>query len=348
MPRAQRPEKGDPMYFATDWTRRIDFDALRSKRQARLRDQMEQHDLDGILAFEFANVRYIAGLRPLWTPNFDLMSAALITRTSQEVICWPFQDDTPHRRSTMYWMNPDHVRPFPGIIDAPNAASALKTLREGMELLGLRRGRLGVDLVKVPLVEVFSEVMPGIKLVDGDVCMKQARAVKSPEEVEVMRQNSDLVAIGFETALKAVRAGRRECEVLADVMHTFYTYGAEIPQCNLVVCSGPNTAPMQRFAGDRMIQQGDLVFMDLGACWNGMFSEATRTVICGTPNPQQRQIYQTVYDLHWRLIHAMKPGVTAKELQEAIEPAYRESPFYGHMQRMLIVHGIGVGFAEPP
>jgi Xaa-Pro aminopeptidase len=125
----------------------------------------------------------------------------------------------------------------------------------------------------------------------------------------------------------------RECEVLADVMQTFYSFGAEVPQCNLIVCSGPNTAPMQRFAGDRVIARGDLVFIDIGACWNGMFSEATRTVVVGEPaDDLQRHIYRTVYDIHWA----------------TIEKHYGDSPFVGRMQEMIIAHGIGVGYAEPP
>ncbi|MFQ5860629.1 MAG: M24 family metallopeptidase [Dehalococcoidia bacterium] len=336
------------MYFATDWTKRVDFDAARQERATRLRGLMERHRLDGILAFEAANIRYISGLRPLWVPNFGLMQAALITRTSPHVICWPFQDDTPHRQATMYWMDPQRVRPFPGVLDSPTPAPALEVLRQGLEELGLTSGHLGLDFTKVPVLDTLRDMLPDIEIVDGDVCLKEARQVKGLQEVEVMRQASELVNIGFETALQAVEPGMRECEVLAEVMHTFYQYGMEIPQCNLIVCSGSNTAPMQRFAGDRVIQRGDLVFMDLGGCWHGMFSEAARTVICGEPNEQQRQLYQTVYNIHTQVIGAMKPGVTAAQLQQVAEQPYKASPFYGHMQRMLIAHGIGMGFAEPP
>src|SRR6201999_1398506 len=118
-----------------------------------------------------------------------------------------------------------------------------------------------------------------------------SRLVKAPTEVALLEDASTIVDIAMATAEQAVQPGVRECDVLAEVMKVFYTHNAEVPQCNLIVCSGPNTAPMQRFAGDRMIRRGDLVFIDIGACFNGIFSEATRTIACDGPdNDTQRAI----------------------------------------------------------
>ncbi|MFQ5860120.1 MAG: M24 family metallopeptidase [Dehalococcoidia bacterium] len=337
------------MYFSTDWTRRVDFDAMRQKRLTRVREAMERHSLDAVLAFEYANTRYIAGLRPLWAPNFLLRQAALITRFSDEVICLVHQDDTPHRRATMYWLRPENVREFPtAVVNEQAPPSALEPIRQGLEELGFQSGRLGVDIATVGALRNLQGLFPEAELVDVSPCMREARMVKSEEELELMRSASVVVDLAFDVAIQAIEPGIRECEVLAEVMYIFYQFGAEIPQCNLIVASGPNTSPMQRFAGDRMLQNGDLVSMDLGACFNGLFSEAARTVVCGQPNEQQRAIYRTVYETHWATIHAMRAGVPAQTVQQAAEGPYQRSPYYGYMQKMVIAHGIGVGYAEAP
>jgi Xaa-Pro dipeptidase len=157
-----------------------------------------------------------------------------------------------------------------------------------------------------------------------------------------------VVDAAFEVAVSCVRPGIRECEILAEVMRVFYRHNAEVPQCNLIVCTGDNTAPMQRFAGDTVVRPGDLVFMDIGACFNGMFSEATRTVICGEPNDQQRDIYRVVHDLHNGLIEALRPGLDSTELQQITADVLGSTPYAGNLQKMIIAHGIGVGYAEPP
>jgi Xaa-Pro aminopeptidase len=193
------------------------------------------------------------------------------------------------------------------------------------------------------------DLLPGYQVVDANACLNGARTVKSTTELQLLADASAVVDVAMDVAVAAAVPGARECDVLAEVMATFYRHGAEVPQCNLIVCSGPNTAPMQRFAGDRMIRRGDLVFMDIGACFNGLFSEATRTIACQEPaNDTQRAIYRTVYDIHRATIDALRPGATAVEVQAAAAKHYQDSPFHGRMQEMIIAHGIGVGYAEPP
>jgi Xaa-Pro aminopeptidase len=172
--------------------------------------------------------------------------------------------------------------------------------------------------------------------------------VKFPDEIALLRLASSVVDAAFEVAVDCVRPGIRECEILAEVMRVFYNHNAEVPQCNLIVCTGDNTAPMQRFAGDTVVRPGDIVFMDIGACFNGMFSEATRTVICGEPNDSQRAIYRTVHEMHERLITSLRPGVTGAMLQDIAAEVLSQGPYAGNLQKMIIAHGIGIGYAEPP
>jgi Xaa-Pro aminopeptidase len=149
-------------------------------------------------------------------------------------------------------------------------------------------------------------------------------------------------------ATEAIRPGVLECEILAEVMRVFYRHGAEVPQCNLIVCTGQNTAPMQRFAGETPVAEGDIVFMDIGACFNGVFSEATRTVVCGEPNDRQRAIFRAVLDLHEAMISSIGPGKTGRDLQRVAGELLDAGPYRQYLQRMIVAHGIGVGYAEPP
>ena len=167
-------------------------------------------------------------------------------------------------------------------------------------------------------------------------------------EIGVLRLASSVVDLAMATAVEAIGTGVRECEVLAEAMRVFYRHGAEVPQCNLIVCSGPNTAPMQRYAGNRKIEMGDAVFMDIGACFGGMFSESTRTVVLGAPNETQRSIYRLVHEIHRRVIDAIRPGVTAEDLRTAAAEVMGRSIYGSSMQKMVLIHGIGVGYAESP
>ena len=338
------------MNYDADWRTGIDYPGLRAYRKQRAQAAMAAAGLDAVVAFEYANGRYLAGLRPLWAPNFLVRQAVVMVRGSDEVVVFVHQDDTPHRRQTMTWVPPENVRAFPtGLVSESAPVEALQPLADALRQLGCPGGRVGIDLATVTVLRKLVDLLPGYQVVDANACLNGARTVKSDTELALLADASAVVDVAMDVAMAAAVPGARECDVLAEVMATFYRYGAEVPQCNLIVCSGPNTAPMQRFAGDRMIRRGDLVFMDIGACFNGLFSEATRTIACQEPaNDTQRAIYRTVYDIHRATIDALRPGATAADVQAAAAKHYQASPFHGQMQEMIIAHGIGVGYAEPP
>ena len=65
------------MFFETDYTRRVDYDRLRSERLDKVKAAMEREGLDAILLFKNETIRYVTGLRPLWFPFVQLRNAAL-------------------------------------------------------------------------------------------------------------------------------------------------------------------------------------------------------------------------------------------------------------------------------
>jgi Xaa-Pro aminopeptidase len=88
--------------------------------------------------------------------------------------------------------------------------------------------------------------------------------------------------------------------------------------------------------------------LDLGGCFGGVFSELARTTVCGTPNAEQRAIYRVAVDILEGTIGALRDGATQRQVQAAAAGPYDASVFVGRMQRMIIAHGIGVGYAEAP
>ena len=74
-----------------------------------------------------------------------------------------------------------------------------------------------------------------------------AQVIKNAEEIKLMRASSRQAVFGMTRAINAIKPGVRECEILAEAMHSFYSNGMEAPQCSLIVTSGDGTAPLRRF-----------------------------------------------------------------------------------------------------
>lgn len=335
------------MYFITDWTKRVDFDRLREKRIENLRQKMKERNMTALLAFKNESIRYITGARPLWFPIAMIRSAAMITLQG-DPICWVMGGDWAHRQATMYWLKPENVRPLAPLEDRVLIEKNIGDLGKGFEELGISGGRIGVDLLTFDLLEGLRKMLPKAEWADGDECVRAARLIKNEEEIKLMRMASACVDIAFEAGIKAVSPGRRECEILGEGHRAMYDLGMEIPQCNSIVASGENLSPLARFASDRIIRNGDLVFMDLGGCFNGMFAEATRTVICGRPNAEQKKVYRTIYESMQAIIRVMRPGKTNADVYEALAGVFKKHGYEKYSLFTIMGHSIGIAGWEPP
>jgi Xaa-Pro aminopeptidase len=331
------------MDFAVDWTRRIDFDLLRQGRTRVLNEQIKKHSLDAILCFKAENLRYMTGYRPLWWPISFLTRNAGLMAPDKEPILFPTSGCCERCRETMYWMKKEKIRPLatmedPGIVEE----EVKKKFIPAFDELGITQGRIGVDHVSMLVLIKLKEAFPKAEFVNGDHCVLDAQVVKNSEEIKCMRVSSQMAAIAMSRAISKIDAGVRECEVLAEAMHSLYSNGMEVPQCNLIVTSGDGTAPLRRFASDKMIHWGELVFLDLGGCFNGYFSDFTRTVIFGKPSDQHRRIYKAVYEMMNEIKRTMRPGKTNSDVNQAARKVVIDQGFKGHDYLGLLGHSIGV------
>ncbi|HQA60820.1 MAG: aminopeptidase P family protein [Clostridiales bacterium] len=333
------------MYYAVDWVDRVDFPKMREMRVQRLRETMVKHNLDALITFRAENIRYMTNMRPLWWPiSFLSRNASMMTQTSSPTL-YVTSGDAPRCRATMTWMDPDDIKPCgtmeePGIVD-----TMIKQFVQTLKEKGFTKGRIGVDAGTFVMLEKLKAALPDCEVVDGDACVIEAKAILNPEEIKLMKLSSKIAEIGMQTAIDHIRTGARNCEILGEVMKVFYAFGMEVPQCNLIVTSGEETAPLHRFASDRTIRHGDLVFMDLGGCFNGYFSDFTRTVVHGKPNDMQKRIYNAVYE-EMMVVHEMlKPGVTNEELNIAArnvikKHGFEEWGFHGVLGHSINVSGL--------
>jgi Xaa-Pro aminopeptidase len=107
-------------------------------------------------------------------------------------------------------------------------------------------------------------------------------------------------------------------------------------QCSETVNSGPGTFPYRRFHTDRIVQWGDFVNMDFGACFNGYFGDFCRTFVCGgKPTPRQLDWIKKSHDTQMKTLAALRPGITPAQLCAELGINHPG-------------HGIGISAFEPP
>jgi len=141
----------------------------------------------------------------------------------------------------------------------------------------------------------------------------------------------------------------REIEIAAEAMRVLFRLGGEYAHVSSpFVASGERMSPPTRLATDKVVRHGDVVFIDIGAMWNGYFADMGRTVICGEPSSEQKRIFRAVHEAHRAGIEAMRPGATTAHVTKVIRQTAASHGLAEHFLTLFIGHGIGVGSNEPP
>lgn len=182
------------------------------------------------------------------------------------------------------------------------------------------------------LIERITDHAPSAQFFSIAPALAQMRAVKSAGELEQMRRSIAITAAGQEAARAVIAqgAGRREYEVEAAIFAAFRSRGA-VPGFPTIVGSGFNATVLHYEDNDRVMQQGELVVVDIGARLGRYNGDITCTYpVGGRFAPRQREVYQLVLDAHQSVVQGYQPGKdTLQTLNDRCKAFLRESSLRG-------------------
>src|SRR3546814_7565221 len=123
----------------------------------------------------------------------------------------------------------------------------------------------------------------------SDVCSSDldAREIKTPDEIELLKMAAAMVDATYVDIAKAIRPGTRENELVAIANDRLFRMGSERVECVNSV-SGPRGRPHSHTFSDRMIQPGDMIFLDIMHSYNGYRTCYYRTFKIGRTNNHHR------------------------------------------------------------
>jgi len=173
-----------------------------------------------------------------------------------------------------------------------------------------------------------------------DDAIKELRIIKTPEEIEVIEAACKIADMAMMAALEEISEGKREREIAARMEYVMKMNGADKPAFDTIIASGWRSALPHGVASDKRIEKGDLVVIDEGALYRHYHSDTTRTIVLGSPNEKQKDIYHAVLEAQMRGVEAARPGITAKELDTIVRDVIKD---YGYGEYFIHSTGHGVG-----
>ncbi len=149
--------------------------------------------------------------------------------------------------------------------------------------------------------------------------LHQLRAIKSGEEVKVLKKACAITKAGFLRVCRFVKPGVSETEVEAEFAHEFIRRGGKFAYWP-IIASGKNACVLHYIQNDQVCRNGDLLLLDVAAAYANYNSDLTRTIpVSGRFTRRQRQVYNAVLRVLRGVSKAAVPGKLPKDWQKEAE-----------------------------
>jgi Xaa-Pro aminopeptidase len=331
--------------MAVDWEQRVDFERLRTERLQRAKDLLAKSEMGALLCFDMNNVRYLTATH-IGTWAQDKANRFVLLPQNDEPILWDFGSAARHHQLHCPWLG---ERSRPGISmlrgtmspEHGRAEDVAKKIRIELELRGLQKEPVGIDIVELPVL--FALQREGITVVDGQQLMSEARVIKTRDEIALLNTSAAMVDAAYHELYIAMKPGMRENEAVGLVSKVLYDLGSEYVEAVNAI-SGERCNPHPHVFSDRMLRPGDPVYYDILHSYMGYRTCYYRTFAIGSASQAMVDAYQRCRDYLDASIELIRPGRTTGEVA-AVWPKATDFGFPNEEAAFALQYGHGIGLA---
>ncbi len=228
------------------------------------------------------------------------------------------------------------------VTDCPASADFLQGLTE-LASGGGAIGIAGMEMMEARFVQVFSNP------VSASFDVEEIRRVKTPREMQLMRQAADLADRGYQCFASVIEVGMKEYELVAEVEGFLKANGAE--DNFMLIASGGTEVTGMKPPTERRFQPGDSVTTELTPQVDGYWAQICRTLVVGEPNAKQRESFSIFAEAQKAAEDFLRPGVNIADVARVQNDVFRKygyGDYTGPKYTRVRGHGLGLHCDENP
>ena len=231
---------------------------------------------------------------------------------------------------------------FTNTYDAELAVEVLRAKKKA------RIGILGKGTMSASFYEHLLKELPDSTFVDAASLVDPIKAIKSDEEIRLIRKTAALQDQAIEYAKKAIRPGRRDFEIIADITHHVTDLGSE--EQLILGGSGPKgeAVPIRkRHFQNRRVREGDQFSLLIEANGpGGFYTELGRIFFVGEVPPELEDAMEAATELQRVTLAMIRPGADPGEIWRANNQLLSKMGFLPETR--AYAHGQGYDLVERP
>lgn len=309
-----------------------------------LRKLMKEKEVDTVLISNFENQYYFSGLKAI------TYSRPILLKVSKDEMSLVIP--TLEENHAKHMTEADQLYVYHEVEGKVGEYSYLAQVDALMNTIPAG-SKVGIEFGSLPtkLAFMLKERRFEVENVESDIV--KMRAVKSDDEISMIKESGKLVSEAVKLSIENVQAGLSELEM--DYFGTEYlfkevsnTYPNSTLDYFVMSPSGVDRTNMPHvFSNSRKIEEGDIIIHSRQVGLNGYRAECERTIFVGEPTEEQRKAFEVMVEAQQKALDFIKVGVTAKEVNQVALDVYKEAGLEEYVVHRT-GHGIGIGLHEEP
>lgn len=320
------------------------------ERLRRVRAAMAERSLDALIVADPANLFYLTGYNAwsFYTPQCLIVPAVGDIRLIARAMDADGATDTS-------WLPAEQIDGYPEVLVHRPDAHPYEWIVERAKDVGALPTAPGATIAvegdanffTVRGYQALTAGLPGARFVDSEELVNWVRLVKSPFEQDQMRAAGQIADRAMSVALQAVAEGRRQCDVVAEIMAAQAAgtaeFGGDYPAIVPMLPTGATAGTPHMTWSDRAFVSGEATTIELAGVYRRYHVPLARTVMLGTPQPRLAAMSDTIAEAMQASLAAIAPGATPHEAHTAFTAVISKA---GLTKESRIGYSIGIGY--PP
>jgi Xaa-Pro dipeptidase len=289
------------------------------ERLQNVRQLMVKQGLDVLLVHTPENIYYLSGYQ---TPGYYMYQALVLPVEKPPLLITRLLEETNVFANS--WI--EDSRPYTDLQDP------LEWTARVLKELDLANARIGLEqtcwFLTINQSSRLMALLPDATWVDSSGTIETFRGIKSPAEIEYLRKAAQIASAGMQAGLNAIQVGSTERQVAAQIYETMVNEGGDEPGMPVFVSSGPRTMLVHHTTySDIPFSDGDVVFIEMSACYRRYSAALLRTTFIGNVEPEiitranvSARALQVSMDF-------LKPGVTSGDVHAVWKKAVEDGGY---------------------
>jgi Xaa-Pro aminopeptidase len=305
-------------------------------RLARVRERMAAAGVSCLIVLGPEDLFYLTGFRS-W--GFFEWQALIVTSNSEPVMVSRALEERMYHDNSWtdaYRAYRDHEQP----VDA--ALAVLADVCQPGDTVGLPERS---QYLSAETRRRLREGLAGVSWFDSTNLVAQVRWVKSAAELEAVRRAGALTTSAMRDAVDVAAEGKTEDDVIAEWFRSAVSGGSEVPAMGPYIGTGVRSAFGHSSWESNVLRRGDVIFFETSGCVYRYSAPLMRTIAIGEPATHIRALEEASLAGADAAIAAIRPGVTAGEVDAAGRGAVRELGMEEYFRHRM-GYSVGIGFTK--